>query len=420
MSSKRERQKWGWALYDWANSAFSTTVMAGFFPVFFKEYWNAGLDVTTSTFRLGMANSVASLVIVLMAPVLGAMADSMNRRKAMLFSFAFFGVLMTAGLYLVGRGDWLTAVFLYIGAVIGFSGSNIFYDSLLPFVSDEKDVDRTSALGFAVGYLGGGILLALNVLMTTYPSWFGIADAAAAVRLSFLLVAGWWLLFSIPLFLLVEEPAGETRPHGLTVVREGFGRVWHTLHEVRQLRHVWIFLIAYWLYIDGVDTIVRMAVDYGLSLGFERGSLIRALLITQFVGFPSALLFGRLGSRYGPRAGILLGLGIYILVTFRASRMTTADEFYFLAFMIGLAQGGVQALSRSLYARMIPAGRTAEFFGFYNMLGKFAAILGPVLMGWVGVVSGSPRVGILSLLVLFTLGGILLMTVVPDREGARE
>ncbi|MBT8117263.1 MAG: MFS transporter, partial [Gammaproteobacteria bacterium] len=284
MSSKRERQKWGWALYDWANSAFSTTVMAGFFPVFFKEYWNAGLDVTTSTFRLGMANSVASLVIVLMAPVLGAMADSMNRRKAMLFSFAFFGVLMTAGLYLVGRGDWLTAVFLYIGAVIGFSGSNIFYDSLLPFVSDEKDVDRTSALGFAVGYLGGGILLALNVLMTTYPSWFGIADAAAAVRLSFLLVAGWWLLFSMPLLLLVEEPDSNNRPQGLTVVGEGFRRVWHTLHEVRQLRHVWIFLIAYWLYIDGVDTIVRMAVDYGLSLGFERGSLIMALLITQFVG----------------------------------------------------------------------------------------------------------------------------------------
>jgi UMF1 family MFS transporter len=405
------RQKWGWAMYDWANSAFATVVMAGFFPIFFKDYWNAGLDPVDSTFRLGVANSLASLLIVLLAPLLGAVADRLARRKALLLAFALLGSLMTAGLYLVGEGEWQLAMFLYVFALIGFSGSNIFYDSLLPFVSHDKDMDRTSALGFSLGYLGGGLLLSLNVGMVWHPEWFGLADPASAVRASFLVVAAWWLLFSIPLFLLVEEPGGDGSAWSVQVLLAGFRRIWKTLHEVRQLRNIWLFLVAYWLYIDAVDTIVRMAVDYGLSLGFNQNDLILALLLTQFTGFPSALLFGRLGSRFGAKAGIFAGLLIYVLVTVWASVMTTAAEFYYLAVLIGLAQGGVQALSRSLYARMIPPGRSAEFFGFYNMMGKFAAIIGPVLMGWIGVLSGNPRTGILSLLVLFTAGAVLLVKV---------
>ena len=405
------RQKWGWAMYDWANSAFATTVMAGFFPVFFKDYWNTGVDPTTSTFRLGMANSLASLLIVILAPVLGAIADCMGRRKALLFSFAFLGVLMTGGLYLVNQGDWFLAAFLYVLAIIGFSGSNVFYDSLLPFVSRKDDFDHTSALGFSLGYLGGGLLLLLNVMMALNPEWFGLADATTAVRISFLMVAVWWLVFSLPLMMLVDEPDGEASSLSIKVLQQGFIRIWQTLHEVRQLRNVWLFLVAYWLYSDGVDTIVRMAVDYGLSLGFDRNSLIVALLITQFTGFPSALAFGWFGGRYGPKAGIYTGLLVYIIVTFWASVMESATEFYYLAFSIGLAQGGIQALSRSMYARMIPAGRSAEFFGFYNMLGKFAAIIGPVMIGWVGVLSGNPRIGILSLLVLFVAGGVVLMKV---------
>ena len=409
------RQKWGWAMYDWANSAFATTVMAGFFPVFFKEYWNSGVDAATSTFRLGVANSLASLLIVILAPLLGAIADCMSRRKALLFSFAFLGVLMTAGLYLVSQGDWFLAAFLYVLALIGFSGSNIFYDSLLPFVSDKDKLDHTSALGFSLGYLGGGLLLALNVLMALHPEKFGLADGAAAIRISFLMVAVWWLVFSLPLMLLVEEPEGNTSGWSIKVLQAGFLRVWKTLHEVRKLRNVWLFLVAYWLYIDGVDTIIRMAVDYGLSLGFDQNSLITALLITQFTGFPAALVFGWLGGRHGPKAGIFVGLAIYIVVTVWASVMNSVTEFYYLAFLIGLGQGGIQALSRSLYARMIPDGRSAEFFGFYNMLGKFAAILGPVMIGWVGVVTGNPRTGILSLLVLFVVGGFFLAKVkVPE------
>lgn len=407
----RLRQKWGWAMYDWANSAFATTVMAGFFPVFFKDYWNAGLDPVESTFRLGVANSLASLLIVLLAPLLGAVADRLARRKAMLLAFALLGSLMTAGLYLVGKGEWQLAVFLYVFAMIGFSGSNIFYDSLLPFVSSDRDMDRTSALGFSLGYLGGGLLLSLNAGMVLHPEWFGLAGATSAVRGSFLIVAAWWLLFSIPLFLFVEEAGDDGAALSVQVLLAGFQRIWRTLHEVRQLQNIWLFLVAYWLYIDGIDTIVRMAVDYGLSLGFNQNDLILALLLTQFTGFPAALLFGRLGSRFGAKTGIFAGLLIYVLVTVWASVMTTAAEFYYLAVLIGLAQGGVQALSRSLYARMIPAGRSAEFFGFYNMLGKFAAIVGPVMMGWIGVLSGNPRTGILSLLILFMAGGVILMKV---------
>jgi len=408
---KHTREKWGWVFYDWANSAFATTVMAGFFPVYFKAYWNTGLDPTASTFRLGLANSVASLLIVLLAPVLGAMADCMSRRKAMLFVFACLGWVMTGGLYFVAEGDWMLAMLLYILAVIGFSGSNIFYDSLLPFICGSDELDRTSAFGFAFGYLGGGLLFACNILMVLHPDWFGLADGDAAVRISFLLVAMWWLAFSLPLLLLVKEPDCTISRPALNIVRMGFVRVWHTLHEVRQLRNIWLFLIAYWLYIDGVDTVVRMAVDYGLSLGFDHKSLLMALLITQFTGFPAAIAFGYLGSRFGPRAGILTGLLIYMAVTVRASVMTSPGEFFLLAFAIGLAQGGIQALSRSLYARMIPGNRTAEFFGFYNMLGKFAAVIGPVMMGWVGALSASPRTGILSLLCLFVAGALVLLRV---------
>jgi UMF1 family MFS transporter len=406
--------KWGWAMYDWANSAFATTVMAGFFPVFFKQYWNVGVPVTDSTFRLGLTNSLASLLIVLTAPLLGAIGDYLGRRKRMLLGFAFLGVLMTGGLYLVGEGDWQLAAAVYVMAVFGFSGSNVFYDSLLPFVSSRDDLDRTSALGYSLGYLGGGVLLGLNVLMTLKPQWFGLTDAAQAVRLSFVIVAVWWLIFSVPLMVLVPEP--ENHPHGVTphVLGIGFRRIANTLRKIRRLRHVWLFLVAYWLYIDGVDTIVRMAVDYGLSLGFEQKSLILALLITQFTGFPAALLFGQIGSRFGPRAGIFLALLIYTVVTLGGAMMDAVEDFYLLAFAIGLAQGGIQALSRSFYARMIPDGHTAEFFGFYNMLGKFAAILGPLMIGLVGAMTGSPRAGILSLLALFVAGAILLAWVRPE------
>jgi UMF1 family MFS transporter len=404
------RALWAWALYDWGNSAFATTVMAGFFPVFFKQYWSAGHSSADSTLHLGTANSLAALAVALSAPVLGAIADRGARKKQLLACFATLGAAMTIALYFIGKGDWRTAAVCYALGFIGFAGSLAFYDSLLVSIAAPAQRERASAFGFAMGYLGGGTLFAINVGMVLKPALFGLHDAAQGVRVSFLLVGLWWAAFTLPLLRFVPEPGGAALP-AARAVREGLAQLRGTLARVMGMRQVWTFLLAYWLYIDGVDTIVTMAVDYGLSLGFQSSSLTLALLITQFVGFPAALAFGRFGDRIGSKRAILLGLCVYVGVTLWGYRMETEREFYLLAAVIGLVQGGVQSLSRALYSRLIPEAEAGEFFGFYNMLGKFAAILGPSLMGWVAVMTGSARLSILSIAVLFIAGGALLLRV---------
>jgi UMF1 family MFS transporter len=415
---KIDKATLAWAFYDWANSAFATSIMAGFFPIFFKQYWCSGVEASTSTFRLGLANSTGSLVVIFLAPLLGAMADQAGAKKKFLFFFAMLGVMMSAGLYTAPQGAWLMASLLYIFGIIGFCGGNVFYDSLLVSVASPASSDRVSALGFALGYLGGGLLFAGNVVMTLKPSLFGLADAGAAVRVSFLTVAAWWAVFSLPILLLVPEPASPVRAVRQGMVAAGFRQLFTTFKEIRRLRVVLLFLAGYWLYIDALDTIIRMAVDYGLALGFASSGLIVALLITQFVGFPAALVFGRLGEKMGTKKAILLGIGIYVLVTVWAMFMETINEFYLLAVAIGLVQGGVQSLSRSLYSRLIPVDKSAEFFGFYNMLGKFAAVIGPLLMGLVGLLTGSPRLSLLTIIGLFVCGAALLC-LVNEEEGAR-
>jgi len=407
-----------WSLYDWANSAFATTVMAGFFPIFFKNYWSAGADVTASSFRLGLGNSIAGVVIMLLAPLLGAIADRGGARKKFLLFFTVMGVVMTAALYFVAKGAWEVAVLLYVAASIGFNGANVFYDALIVVVAPSDKLDVVSALGFALGYLGGGILFALNVAMTLWPHTFGLADAAQAVQVSFVMESLWWAVFSIPVMMFVKEPQSEERRHTLQVIKEGVRQIRVTFHEIRRLRVIFVFLIAYWCYIDAVDTIIRMAVDYGLSLGFQAQNLIVALLITQIVGFPAALVFGKLGERLGAKTGIFIAIFCYIAITLWAMRMDQVREFYVLAAAIGLVQGGIQSLSRSLYASMIPADKAAEFFGFYNMLGKFATVLGPVLMGVVGVLTGSPRLSLLAVVALFMIGAVVLYFV-DVAEGRR-
>jgi len=380
---RNRKQKLSWAMYDWANSAFATTVMAGFFPLFFKQYWAGELEVGESTFLLGNANALASVLVVILAPILGAIADRGGAKKRYLMFFAMKGVVMTGALYMVAQGEWGLALVVYILAVLGFSGSLVFYDSLLVDVANGTELDMVSAIGFSFGYLGGGLLFAFDVVMTLYPHTFGLDDAAQAVRVSFLSVAVWWGLFSIPVILFVKESKSQA-PVGLVgAVRGGFVQLWETFRQIRKLRVTFLFLIAYWLYIDGVDTVIRMAVDYGLSLGFDSNHLMVALLVTQFVGFPAALVFGRLGERRGARQGIMIAIFVYLLVIIWAYQMQQVWEFYALAVTIGLVQGGIQALSRSFYARMIPRTKSGEFFGFYNMMGKFAAVLGPLMMGWV-------------------------------------
>lgn len=415
-----------WAIYDWANSAFATTVMAGFFPLFFKQYWSAGVDSTTSTFQLGVGNALASLVIVILAPLLGAIADCGGYRKRFLLLLAATGIVATAALAGIGKGEWFSAIVLFVTATIGFMGANVFYDALLVAVAKEEDFDMVSAFGYAMGYLGGGLLFAVNVAMTLSPESFGLKDATEAIQLSFVTVAIWWAVFTLPLIFLVKEPPPSQAIRGWATIRSGYRQLIDTFHQLRQLRMVFLFLIAYWFYIDGVDTIVRMAVDYGLSIGLEYTHLITALLITQFVSFPSAIGFGVLAQYLGTgplgaRNGIYLGIAVYIGATVYAFFMDNSLEFYGLAVTVGLVQGGIQALSRSMYARMIPDGKSAEFFGFYNMLGKFAAVVGPLLVGAVSLASGSHRWGILSVVLLFIIGAWLLSKVdVLAEERGRE
>jgi len=430
---------WGWALYDWANSAFATTVMSGFFPVFFKQYWSAGVDVNLSTARLGVGNAIAGLLVALAAPILGAVADRWSARKRFLSLFAYLGVLATASLYLIGQGQWALALVVYSLGFIGFAGANVFYDALLPEVAKEKDIDFVSGFGFSMGYLGGGLLFLVNVLMVVMPQRFGLADAGQAVRIGFLSVALWWGFFTLfVLFWVPEKPRHTDAASKSNIWSEGFTQLRETFGRIRHMKTVLLFLCAYWLYIDGVDTIIRMAVDYGMSLGFEVNDLLLALLVTQFVGFPAALAFGRIGQRLGPRKGIYIAIGVYVAATFWGIGMTRKEEFYVLAVVIGLVQGGIQALSRSYYARLIPPDKPAEFFGFYNMLGKFAAIIGPVLVGGVGLfmrrllMPPSPteadmiQVGALaarwsmaSVLILFAAGAILLHFVDEEKGKAQ-
>ncbi len=416
----------GWCLYDWANSAFATTIMAGFFPIFFKQFWNTGVDQTVSTARLGVANSLSGIVIVAMAPIIGAIADKASAKKKFLFFFAYLGILSTSALFLVAKGNWILAVVLYVFGSIGFAGGNVFYDALITGVASEDKVDVISATGFGLGYLGGGLLFALNVWMTRQPELFGFVDETQAVRFSFLTVGLWWAVFSIPIFLFVEEPKNAKAASDIHFVKAGFRQIWHTLQEIRHLKSIFLFLAAYWLYIDGVDTIIRMAVDYGMAVGFDYKDLIVALLLVQFVGFPAAVGFGYLGKRIGTKRAIFIAIGMYLCISLWAAFMREKHEFYIMAVMIGLVQGGIQALSRSYYARIIPPDRSAEYFGFYNMLGKFAAVIGPVLMGGVGLLvkamgyssNFASRMSIVSISILFLAGGALFYFV--DEQQAKQ
>ena len=415
---ENKRAVWSWAFYDWGNSAYSTTVMAGFFPLFFKEYWADPHNPNQSTFYLGIANSIASIVVASLAPLLGSIADQGSAKKKFLTLFAFLGVIMTGGLWMVSQGNWQMAVVFYVMATIGFASGNVFYDSLLPGLASEERVDVVSSLGFGLGYLGGGLLFLVNVFMYLKPEIFGIPDGATAIKLSFLSVAVWWAVFTIPLILFVPEPKNYDSVNINNAIQMGWIQLIQTFKEIRNMKVVGTFLLAYFFYIDGVDTIIKMAVDYGMSLNFSGESLIIALLIVQFVAFPAALIYGRLGAKIGAKTAIMIGIIAYSVITFLGYFITKAWHFYVLAILIGLFQGGIQALSRSLYTRIIPAEKSAEFFGFYNMLGKYAAIIGPALMGTISLVTGSARLGILSILLLFILGAFLLNKVDLD-EGKR-
>jgi len=390
-------------------------VLAGFFPVFFQKFWSTGVDPTVSTSRLGFANGLAGLLVAVLAPILGTIADRTASRKRQLVIWTTVGVIGTAALGFIGQGEWWWAAACFMMGCIGFNAGNIFNDSLLLDVAAEHELDQVSALGYSLGYLGGGLLFAINVLMTLKPQWFGLADVAASVQASFVMAAGWWFLFMLPAAINVRERAAVSQASGvLNAAREGLRELRGTLRDVGKYRDITLFLLAYWLYIDGVHTIYTMAVDYGVALGLPSSSLLAALLLTQFVAFPSALALGGLGNRWGPKRGILLCIVVYLSATIYAYFLDTVTEFFALAVAVGLVQGGIQSLSRSMFGRLVPPGKSGEFFGFFNMMGKFASFLGPMLIGTVALLTDDSRLSVSSIIVLFIFGGLVLLRV-PGR-----
>ncbi|WP_374035394.1 MFS transporter [Bdellovibrio bacteriovorus] len=417
MNPNQKKKILSWAFYDWANSGYATTVMAAFFPVFLKQYWSVGTDAVVTTARLGVTISVSSLAIALMSPTLGVIADMKGYKKLFCMVFTLIGVVGCAWMGFIPQGDWVSALWAYGITLAAFNAASVFYDSLLPYVAELKYMDFASSLGYSLGYLCGGVLLLLNVLMALYPLSFGIPDATVATKLSFMIVSVWWLAFSLPLMKNVPEPDAERSVKGIgTLTLESLRTLKGTLKALMKERNLFMFMVAYWLYIDGVYTVMTMAVDYGISIGFESKDLIAALLITQFIGFPCAYFFGTLTKRWGAKMPILVCIIVYGVTVIAATQMKTATHFYLLATVIGLVQGGVQSLSRSMFGRMIPKEASGEYFGLFNLVGRFASILGPLVVAAGAMLSGSSRWGMVGLLVLFVSGGVLLAMVKEPRD----
>ena len=408
-------------MYDWANSAFIATIVTAVFPIYFSTVAAADLDREAASFRFAVATTVALLIAAVLSPVLGAVADFAGIKKKMLGSFLGLGVIATACMYLLQAGDWEFAAVLFVLGNIGATGSFVFYDSLLPHVTTEKEIDRVSTAGYALGYLGGGLLLAANFAWILRPELFGIDGQERAMRLSFVSAAIWWLGFSIPLFRKVAEPVRRLEADeqvGKNPLRAAFTRLGETLRELHSYKQTFVMMLAFLIYNDGINTIIRMAAIYGTEIGLAQESLIGAILLVQFVGIPFALLFGQVATRIGAKRAIFITLAVYVGISMFAYFMTTAPQFYVLAFLVATVQGGSQALSRSLFASMTPRYKSSEFFGFFGVFEKFAGIAGPAIFALMIWATGSSRSAILSLILFFIAGAALLATVDVE-EGRR-
>ncbi len=406
-----------WSMYDWANSAFATTIMAAVLPIYYSAIAEPALTPNQATAYWGYTNSIALLLVALLSPILGAVADFRGAKKRYLTYFALIGISATALMYFLTSGDWLFASVLFIIGNIGFAGANVFYDSLLPHIAQKGDIDQVSTRGYAMGYLGGGLLLAVNLAMIMLsPDHL----TALMTRISLASVAIWWLLFAIPLWKNVPEPPrqiyeGELDSNPFTA---GFKRLAVTFKEIKKYKELFKFLVAFWLFNDGIGTIIKMATIYGKEIGIGQTDLIGALLMVQFVGIPFSFAFGWLAKRIGTKRSIYISLSVYFLISIGGYFMESAIHFWILGFAVALVQGGSQALSRSLYGRMVPKAQSAEFFSFFSVSGKLAGMFGPLVFGLVSQVMGNSRLGIVSLVIFFIAGGLLL-TRVDEEEGIR-
>lgn len=408
-------------MYDWANSAFMATVVTAVFPIYFQSVAAADLDPAQASFRFATTTFVALSITAVLSPILGAVADFAGIKKKMLATFLALGAVATACMFFMRQGDWLLAAVLFAVANIGATASFVFYDSLLPHIAGTDEMDRVSTSGYALGYLGGGVLLVVNLAWMLAPERFGIDGQELAMRLSFVSVAVWWVGFSIPLFRTVPEPARSLEADeqaGESPIRVAFSRLGETLRELRGYKQAFLMMLAFLVYNDGIGTIIRMATTFGTEIGLEQVDLITAIMLVQFIGVPFAFIFGQIAGRLGAKRAIFLSLAVYVAISILSYGMTTAAEFYTLAALVGMVQGGSQALSRSLFASMVPRHKSSEFFGFFGVFEKFAGIVGPGVFAVMILVTGSSRGAILSIIAFFVIGGLLLAKVDVD-EGRR-
>jgi UMF1 family MFS transporter len=412
-----------WAMYDWANSAFWTTVIVAVFPPFFSDYAAAGLAPVDATSRFAWGTTIAVTIVAIMAPVLGAMADRRPLKKTFLAVFLAIGVVATLLMATIDRGEWLYALGLFLIGNIGVASTLVFYDSLLPHIARPDELDRVSTAGFAIGFIGGGVLLLVNLAWILSPTSFGLSDTVAAIKLSLVSVGVWWLVFSIPLFRTVPEPDVKTDAHvgaGLgSQIAAAIRAAWRTLQELRGNRNAFLMLIAFLLYNDGIQTIIRMSSIYGAEVGIDRNAQIAAFVLVQFVGVPCSFLFGAVASRIGAKTALFVALAVYIVITILGYFLTSAWQFFVLAFLVGMVQGPSQALSRSLFARMIPRHKSSECFGFFAVFEKFAGVAGPAVFAMSITLFASSRAAVLSVLVFFVLGAIVLTRVDVARGEAQ-
>ena len=410
-----EQRAWAW--YDWANSTYFTTVITAVFPSFFATYAAKGLEPAQATARFGLITTISVAVIAIISPVLGAIADYSGSKKRFLAIFMAIGVVSCAAMVLIGEGDVGLASALFFFGNIGVSGSLVFYDSLLPHVAKPEETDRVSSAGYAMGYISGGVLLAINLVWILKPTAFGFPDTVWAIRASFVSVALWWAAFSLPLLKGVPEPPVPS-DGGKSAIGEAFTRLGRTFREIRRYRHAFLLFIAMLLYQDGIQTVIRMASVYGAEVGIDQNAQIGAFVMVQFVGIPFAFLFGSMGARFGTKNCIFVAIGVYIVAASLAYFMSSVTHFFALAFLIATVLGGSQALSRALFARLIPRDRTSEFFGFFAVSERFATIFGPALFTISVLVTGSSRTAILAIIGLF-IAGALVLSRVDEAEGIR-
>ena len=417
-----------WAMYDWANSAMVTTIITAIFPIYFSDVAASGKEHAQATWLHAAGTVVAMVIIAILAPILGTIADSRPIKKRLLGLFMGIGVSAVGAMYWIHTGDWLLAVILFVIANIGANGSFVFYDALLPHVARPDEVDRVSTAGYALGYIGGGLLLVLNLAWILKPAWFGLpsgpnlteAQATLPVRLSFVSVAVWWLVFSIPLFLRVSEPPIKVRADTSeqNPILTAFRQLARTFRELKRYRQGSLMLLAFLIYNDGIGTIYRMATVYGTEMHLDSTVMIASIVIVQFVGIPFTFLFGWIAGKVGAKRSILFSLGVYAGICVLGRFMTVAPHFVALAVLLGMVQGGSQALSRSLFASMVPKDKAGEFFGFFAVVEKFAGIFGPMIFLGIIPIFGSSRNSILVLILFFLVGGVLLARV--DVEAGRR